>query len=358
MNNHEQTGNFNCKGAGFGGLVGLGDELEKAVEAAVAEGREFNPEDRKTCADVFGESTTGKDWVLCALHIEARSPVAGLTVPARTRQTGTIVLGPYADRRDPATPDNLRRLLQAHRWVYNPVQMGDGVRKSKMAVAASPSIVPMNKCEVRCPTCGYSEIAWRDRLIVRTESRTPEGAVTCTKCNAEVTPKRLWCSALPNGRDGNDPVLPAGEEGEALLNSMLNAWIAGPPSSNDEGIRMPRIWMVYDAGKAPEVPDRWNGGMMDDRAMKLADKAAGYMSGGHRRPLDIVPWSVAREFHRSEPANTDLIEVWLEVPFGTQIGWVRRSNLHTAAGGWNMKFWSPAGEPATRVRRTAEYVLV
>lgn len=307
----------------------LGDKLMQAAAAAKAEGRSLK------LPNIDGR------LALCMIRTH-RHPQGGLTMPADKRITGDIILGPFATRKDQATPENLDKYLQAHRWVMNRVHIGDGVSRPKYIIYGPPTISLMHRIEVSCK-CGYKRQEWKDVVVMK--GKRPEGddrtsgwskdlLLTCPRCHCTpMDQRKLRCTATLNRPDKpDDPVIDA-QSLKLFQDVMVEAWAKGPPADGKPTVHLPRVWCVYEQGQCPDPawqPD-------DARAKLMCERAAAYV---HRQevvdgevkgipyPLQLLPFGRARQYHQAPtPISTALITCWLECD-AVSVGWVAMNDLY------------------------------
>lgn len=346
------------------GLGQLGEVLESAVETAAAEGRELKL------------LPTNRTMVLCAIRtIRKANQRSFLTVSAHERVAGDIILGPFATRRESPTIEHLECFMQAHRWVLNPVHMGDGTNKPVHSIVGPPTISLMHRVETKCSACGHIAREWKDVVIMRSKpADSSEHRVTrwdpsidtdCNECHSRpVAQHKLWCTAIRQLENSwDDPVLDNEKDRAEVTEAMLKAWQDGPPADGKSTIMLPRIWAVY---RKDQVPDpTWK--PTDERAQRLADRAASFqrsLSNGpsvstEPYPLGILPFDVARPYHLSSaPISTALIKLWLECDH-VAVGWVQRSELFpTETLGFRRTLWHEPKRSNNRKHTTLyDYVI-
>lgn len=328
----------------------LNSVLTEAITDAAAVGREL------TLPHV------DRTMVLCMIRRDPKDCKEGsMTLTAKKRQKGIIVLGPYATRREKPSRENLDRFLQAHRWVLNPVRDGDGipdpstkiVRHPHGMLIGPPTISLMHRIETKC-VCGHIEREHKDVVIMRSKPAngsnhrvthwSPDIITDCNKCGSEpVTQRKLRCTAIRNDElAGDDPVID-NDEREERLETMLDAWKDGPPQDG-EGAELPRIWAVY---KKDQVPDpSWQ--PTDVRAKALVKRAAAYevkriVNGAEIMvpyPLGVLPYGIAKAFHQPPvPISLAVQQYWLEcAPVWT--GWVPKCELYPSRElGFKRRLW-------------------
>jgi len=324
----------------------MGDVLDTALQIAKAEGRELNlsaEEDRRL--------------VLAMVRTHRKAHLRGqMTISARERVSGDIILGPYSNRRETPSEEGLDPIMQAHRWVLNPIHMGDGHRRPLYTIVGPPTITLMNRVETRCDAvgCGNTEREWKDVVIMRSRDEqnptervngwSPDMHTPCKKCGKPVSQRKLWCTAIRSRPDSQDDPVVLAKDAPDIVHTFLEAWKKGPPKDGQPTMGLPRIWAVY---RKDDVPDQsWQ--PPDAQAAALVAKADAFQkrieNGGavsyQSYPLGILPYAIAKQFHQApEPQSKEILEWWLESD-PVCVGWIRRSDLFPNENiGWRRRLW-------------------
>jgi hypothetical protein len=333
----------------------MNEALSEALQIAAAEGRKL----RLPPAVKVVERPPEEDHrlVLAMVRTHRKAHLRGqMTISARERVSGDIILGPYSNRRETPTEEGLDLLMQAHRWVLNPIHMGDGNRRPLYTIVGPPTITLMHRIETHCDEtgCGNTDREWKDIVIMRSRDESnphervngwsPDLYTPCKKCGRPVSQRKLWCTAIRSRPDSQDDPVVLEKDAAAVTRTFLEAWKQGPPADGQPTLGLPRIWAVY---RKDDVPDQsWQ--PSDARAAALVEKAATFQkkieNGGvvsyQSYPLGILPYAVAKQFHQApEPQSKEIREWWLENDTAS-IGWVRRSDLFPNENmGWRRRLW-------------------
>jgi hypothetical protein len=346
------------------GLGSLGDALEAALGTAKADGRELQL------------PNVDRRLVLTMIRVYRKPAQRGLmTLSACERVAGDIIQGPFASRHDAPTVENLERFLKAHRWVLNPVHMGDGrpnrdgiVKRPAHTIVGPPTISLMHRIETKCTACGHTDQEWKDVVIMRSSlpesegevpaavavtdetqttvaasaAATPEGAVatvevtskkkfhgrvthwsptivtSCNKCGCSpVSQRKLWCTALrKREKSADDPVI-FQKDREAVLERLLQAWQEGPPEDGQPTLVLPRVWAVYESSAIPDPA--WK--PSDPWAVHIGQRLQAFQQrvenagviGYVNVPHGMLPFGVARQYHQPpEPISKAVKDFRLE----------------------------------------------
>lgn len=339
-------------------LGSLGAALLEAVTVAEEHGQHVElPELDKTMA-------------LCMVRTRRKPGKGGLlTVSARERVTGDIIVGPYITREDEPGEANLLKLLRAHRWVLNPVVMGDGmpgrdgnVHHPKSSISGHPSICSVNRIKTVCPICGHAEAEWKDELIMRSKSLTEHGIIAgwspelvspCKNPKCKCTPinqTKLHSTAIDCRAGHNDDPVISEAQRKAVVDTLVTAWKAGPPADGKPTLVLPRIWAVYPQDQVPDKtwrPDDERGSLLVKRASEFQRPVVqGSTFVPEACPLGILPYGLARKYHAAPtPISDAVLEFWLESD-EVSVGWISTDAL--AGGqdiGYRRELWS---EPSVR----------
>lgn len=355
----------------LGALATMGEALDEAVVAAEAAGQHVElPELDTTMA-------------LCMIRTH-REPGKGglLTVSAKSRVTGDIIVGPFVTREDEPSAEALAQLVRAHRWVLNPVTMGDGSpRHPAKTISGNPSICPINRIHVKCPNpkCGHEGVEWKDSFQMRNKEHNPPGQPygpdtigTCPAknakggvCGTQVDHHKLFCTAFDTRPGRNDDPVIMPQQRDQVIKVMLEAWKAGPPADGKPTLTLPRIWAVYPLDAVPDPS--WQ--PQDERALRLAERAAAFQKqavvGGQQTlqpyPLGILPYGLAKKYHQApEPISSAVKEFWLESD-EVAMGWVSVADLAGSPDlGYKRELWSerPDRGPRQQSRKRSRDVYI
>lgn len=315
------------------------EALRRAADSAAAEGRTIEL------------PRVDNRLVLCMIRTHRKpTQAAALTVVARHRMTGDIVLGPFANRREQPSEEHLLQFLQAHRWVMNMVHFQDledsTPKHPKYVIKGPPAITLMHRVEIRCAACGKVTREWKDRL--RTQLRkdaSDTSRLVCPKCGCTpVTYRKLRCTAMTQRENSADDPVIGPTARDTVVKAMLDIWAKGPPEDGQPTVTIPRFWCVYDQAAVPDPT--WQ--PQDAKAKLLVERAAAYQATDPEagvyvpqpHPLAVLPFGVARKYHMApEPISRALKTVWLECDT-VSVGWARMQDLYPDDGlGYRRQLW-------------------
>lgn len=181
----------------------------------------------------------------------------------------------------------------------------DGLTK----IVREPVVRPADRVVYTCQTCKREGKEWRDKFMGRYMDGRCGIAINGFKfkCPACKTGTAVAAIAIPTLTRKVEPTDDnVTWKDSKTVTELKAAYMAGDPGTNAV---LPKIWAVYDKGRAPV--STWEA--QDEADADVMDAAERFRDKGTARPLDVLPYAMARSYHMGDrPVGTGLVSLWID----------------------------------------------